>query len=130
MSYLLDTSTLLEFLRAAPSKALIRRLSQVNPMERATSVISVSQLLVSARRENNSRLMQDVIRLIAAIRVVPYDLSAARSFAKLSATLPPETETDDLMVGAIALSRDLTLVTRRREHFSIYPHMRLEDWVQ
>jgi tRNA(fMet)-specific endonuclease VapC len=127
VSYLLDTSTLLEVLRASPPPSLVRRLSQVPGRERWTSVITVSQLLLAARREQDPRLMQDVVRLVAAIRVAPYDLSAAQSFAKFRAGVAGECETDDVMIAAIASSRDYTLVTRRRADFERFS-LRLEDW--
>jgi len=127
VSYLLDTSTLLEILRASPPPALVRRLSQVPARDRWTSVITVSQLLLAARREQEPRLMQDVVRLVAAIRVAPYDLSAAQVFAKFRASIGKNCETDDVMIAAIASSRDYTLVTRRRGEFERFA-LRLEDW--
>jgi tRNA(fMet)-specific endonuclease VapC len=127
VSYLLDTSTLLEILRASPPASLVWRLSQVPARDRWTSVITVSQLLLAARNEQDPRLMQDVVRLVAAIRVAPYDLSAAQSFAKFRAGTGADCETDDVMIAAIASSRDLTLVTRRRADFERFS-LRLEDW--
>lgn len=128
MSYLLDTSTLLELLRATPPQPLVRRLAQVPTRERWTSVINVSQLLLAARRERSPRLMQNVVRLVSAIRVAPYDLSAAQTFAKLRATAAQQSDTDDVMVVAIALSRDSTLVTRQRDRFACFTALRVEDW--
>ena len=130
MSYLLDTSTLLELLRAAPPQALVRRLSQVPPNQRFTSSIAVSQILLAARREDDPRLMQVVVRLVSAIQVAPYDLSAAQAFAKFRAKLGEKNETDDVMMAAIASSRDYTMVTRRSQIFSQYPSLRLEDWTK
>jgi predicted nucleic acid-binding protein len=127
LSYLLDTSTLAEVLRAVPPKTLVRELSRVPSRERWTSVISVSQLLVAARREDDARLMQDVVRLVAAIRVAPYDLRAAQAFAKFRSTVAGDVEVDDVMIAAIASSRGLTLVTRRHEDFECFG-LRLEDW--
>jgi tRNA(fMet)-specific endonuclease VapC len=71
--------------------------------------------------------MQDMVRLVAAIRVAPYDLSAAQAFAKFRAGLAADSETDDVMIAAIASSRDYTLVTRRRDDFTRFG-LRLEDW--
>ncbi|MFP6683413.1 MAG: hypothetical protein VB934_01820, partial [Polyangiaceae bacterium] len=90
MTYLLDASTLVEVLRASPAKTLVRQLSQIPPQQRYTSAIGVSQLLLAARKEKNPKLMQQVIRLVSAIRVAPYDLNAAQSFAKFRATIAPE----------------------------------------
>jgi tRNA(fMet)-specific endonuclease VapC len=127
--YLLDTGTLAELLRAAPPATLVRRLSQVPSRDRWTTVITVSQLLVAARREKDPRLMQDVVRMVAAIRVAPYDLKAAQTFAKFRATVAPSLETDDVMIAAIAASRGDTLVTRRKQVFQPFKDLRIEDWV-
>ncbi|MBW2528541.1 MAG: PIN domain-containing protein [Deltaproteobacteria bacterium] len=129
MSFLLDTSTLSEVLRAVPSPRLVRRLTAIPSGDRHTSVITVSQLLVAARREKDPRLMQDVVRLVASIRVAPYDLAAAQVFARLRATEAADGETDDVMVAAIAVAHDFTLVTRRTEAFSGYKQLRLENWI-
>lgn len=126
--YLLDTSTLAELLRTKPPVGLIRRLSHVPTHERWTSVITVGQLLIAARHEAAPKLMQDVVRLVAAIRVAPFDLSAAQSFAKLRAGAGAQLETDDVMIAAIAISRDMALVTRRRDVFGGFDKLRIEDW--
>jgi predicted nucleic acid-binding protein len=132
MAYLLDTGTLAEVLRRAPSPLLVRRLTSVPPDDRWTSVVTVGQLLLAARRSKHTRLMQDVIRVVAAVKVAPFDLAAAQAFAKLRATPPagaPETAPDDAMIAAIALANDFTLVTRRPGDFARFPHLRAETWV-
>jgi tRNA(fMet)-specific endonuclease VapC len=128
MAFLLDTSTLSQVLRASPPAALVRRLSSVPTRDRFTSVVTVSQLLLAARRADDGRLMQEVVRLVASIRVAPYDLAAAQIFAKLRATEATRADTDDVMNAAIALSRDLVLVTRRTDEFLRYSRLRVEDW--
>jgi len=127
--YLLDTPTLAEVLRSAPSRTLIRNLSQVPSRDRWTSVVTVSQLLVAARRTQQARLMQDVIHLVAGIRVAPFDVNAAQMFAKFRATLAPDLDADDIMIAAIAAASGFTLVTRRLREFSIFSHLRSEDWM-
>jgi len=129
VSYLLDTGTLVEVLRSVPSRNLVRRLASIPSRDRWTSVISVSQILVAARKTRNPKLMQDVIRLVAAIKVAPFDLLAAQSFAKFRATVAPDADTDDLMIAAIASTLDFTLVTRRPAEFSRFPNLRVENWV-
>jgi tRNA(fMet)-specific endonuclease VapC len=129
VAYLLDTGTLAEVLRSVPSRGLVRRLTSVPSRDRWTSVISVSQILVAARKTKNPKVMQDVIRLVAAVKVAPFDMLAAQSFAKFRATVAAEADTDDVMIAAIAVSNDFTLVTRRPSDFARYPHLRVEDWV-
>jgi tRNA(fMet)-specific endonuclease VapC len=129
VAYLLDTGTLAEVLRSVPSRTLVRRLTSVPSRDRWTSVISVSQILVAARKTKSPKLMQDVIRLVSAVKVAPFDVVAAQSFAKFRSTVAPEDDTDDVMIAAIAVTNDFTLVTRRPGDFSHFPHLRLEDWV-
>lgn len=129
MAYLLDTATLAEVLRSAPSRSLVRRLTTVPCRDRWTSVISVSQILVAARKTRNPKVMQDVIRLVAAVKVAPFDMIAAQSFAKFRATIAVDTDTDDVMIAAIAVTNDFTLVTRRPSAFARFPHLRIEDWI-
>lgn len=128
MAYLLDTATLAEVLRSVPSRALVRRLTSVPSRDRWTSVVSVSQILVAARKTRNTRIMQDVIRLVAAVKVAPFDVPAAQSFAKLRVTIGGSVDTDDVMIAAIAVTNDFTLVTRRPAAFARFPHLRVEDW--
>lgn len=128
MAYLLDTGTLVEVLRAVPSRSLVRRLTSVPSRDRWTSAITVSQILLAARRTRQPKLMQDVIRLVAAVRIASFDMLAAQSFAKFRATVAPEADTDDVMIAAIAVTNDFTLVTRRPADFARFPHLRVEDW--
>jgi len=128
VAYLLDAGTLVEVLRAVPSRTLIRRLTSVPSRDRWTSSIAVSQLLVAARRTQSQKLMKDVIRLVAAVKVASFDMLSAQAFAKLRATVAPEVDTDDVMMVAIAVTNDLTLVTRRPADFARYPGLRIEDW--
>jgi tRNA(fMet)-specific endonuclease VapC len=132
MAYLLDTGTLAEVLRSVPSRNLVRRLTSIPPRDRWTSVISVSQLLIAARRSKHTRLMQDVLRVVAAIKVAPFDLAAAQSFAKLRLGghegAASDGVPDDVMIAAIALANDFTLVTRRPGDFARFPNLRAESW--
>ncbi|AKT44224.1 PIN domain-containing protein [Chondromyces crocatus] len=128
MAYLLDAATLAEILRSAPSRHLVRRLASVPTRDRWTSVISVSQLLVAARRSQHPRLMQDILQLVSAVKVASFDLVAAQAFAKFRATVAPQGDPDDAMIAAIATVHDFTLVTRRPTDFTRYPRLRVEDW--
>ena len=129
VAYLLDTSTLAEVLRSVPERALVRRLAQVPSRDRWTSVITVSQLLVAARATREPRLMQDVVNLVAGIRVAPFDDAAAQAFAKFRSTIAPEADADDVMIAAIASAANMILVSRRTSTFSVFPHLRIENWM-
>jgi len=128
MPFLLDTPTLAETLRASPSRELVRRLTSVPTGERWTSVLTVGQLLAAARRAADPRLMQDVLRLVAAVRVAAFDLPAAQAFAKLRSGSSPDLPVEDVATAAIASAHKLVLVTRRPEAFTSFAQLRVEDW--
>jgi predicted nucleic acid-binding protein len=130
VAYLFDTSALAEVLRAVPSPIYVQRLTRVPTADRWTTSINISQILIAARRAQKPRLMQDVIRLVAAVKVAPFDTLAAQSFAKFRCTVAPDANTDDVMIAAIAVTHDFTLVTRRVDSFRVYPHLRCEDWTR
>ena len=96
---------------------------------RYVSSVSVSKLLIAARENGAARLMQEVVRLVAAVRVAEFDLSAAQVFARQRA-VGVELAIDDVMVAATAMSRDFTLVTKRIEEFGVIEGLRVEDWTQ
>ena len=129
MAYLLDAGSLAEVLRSVPSPAFVRRLTSVPTSDRWTSVITVSQLLIAARKTKSPKLMQDVIRLVSGVKVAAFDVAAAQSFAKLRATVADQGDPDDVMIAAIAVTHDFTLVTRRPADFARFPHLRAETWL-
>jgi tRNA(fMet)-specific endonuclease VapC len=129
VAYLLDAGTLAEVLRSVPSANLVRRLTNVPSRDRWTSVISVSQILIAARKTQRPKLMQDVISLVSGVKVASFDVASAQAFAKFRATVAPQGDPDDVMIAAIAVTNDFTLVTRRVADFTRFPNLRVESWV-
>jgi tRNA(fMet)-specific endonuclease VapC len=130
VAYLLDTGALAEVLRSIPSPAFVRRLASVPSRDRWTSVITVSQILIAARRQRGTKLMQDVLRLVASVKVASFDLAAVQAFARLRETVAPTGDPDDVMIAAVALANDFTLVTHRAAEFARYTPLRVEDWTK
>lgn len=130
MAYLFDTSILAEVLRSSPSRALVRRLTTVPTKDRWTSVVTVSQLLIAARRAQAPRIMQTVVQLVSAVRVAPFDLPAAQTFAKLRSSVAEDLDTDDVMIAAIAVTQGFVVVTKRPREFAAFTQLRVEDWTR
>jgi tRNA(fMet)-specific endonuclease VapC len=129
--YLFDITALVEVLRAAPSRAFMRRLAEVATADRWTSSIAIGDLLYAARRAERSSVTTDVVKLIAAVRVAPFDVAAANTYGKLTSALLASgvnLSSSDLMNVSIARSLDLALVTRRPALFTQVPQLRVEDW--
>ena len=71
--------------------------------------------------------------LLAAVRVLPFDLEAARQSAGLRATMEalgtPLGPMDTLIAG-VALAQRATLVTNNTREFRRVPALKLDNWIR
>lgn len=128
--YLLDTSTCIQLLRG-PSSGLLARLRARSPSEIALCAVVKAELLFGARRSQRVAENLALVQRFAAPFVChPFDDAAAEHYgairAELAATGRP-VGPNDLLIAAIARSRDLTLVSHDGE-FRRVVGLRVEDW--
>ena len=129
--YLLDITALIEVMRTAPSRPFLRKLSLVPSADRWTSAPVIGEMLFAARRSAEAGVMKEMLSLIAAIRVAPFDTAAAVTYGRLSASVDwsgAAVSANDIMTVSIAKTLEMTLVTRRPELFARVPQLRIEDW--
>ncbi len=134
--YLLDTDTLSNLLRRAPSPDLIARLAAVPPEQQFTSSITLGELIYGAYRLNE--LAVDLLRridekLLPNLAVLPFDAAAARRYGEVRAGLERRGTPigdADLRIGSIALDRGLTVVTGNVRHFQRVPGLAVENWLE
>ena len=134
--YLLDTDILSNLAKRTPSTALIAKLASVPPEDQFTSSITLGELLYGAYRlPTHTSLFLERIEgaILPNLPVLPFDAAAARRYGELRADLErkgtPLGEAD-LRIGAIALSRGLTVVTGNVRHFQRIPDLSVENWLQ
>lgn len=129
--YLLDTNACIRVLtdRSAP---LVARLRATSPSEIALCSVVRAELLFGALRSapkaENLRLLR---RFFEPFPSFPFDDEAAEEYAAIRADLEAAGTPigpNDLMIAAIARSRDLTLVTHNQRELARVPDLRLEDW--
>lgn len=131
MTYLLDTNTCIRFLNPRNS-AVPAHLAALKPEEVAICQIVKAELYYgaykSARRDANLALLAKFFSQFVSL---PFDDAAAEAYGRLRAGLARKGTPigpNDLMIAAIALASDLTLVTHNTAEFSRVPGLRLEDW--
>lgn len=73
------------------------------------------------------RMLQGILTDFATMRVLPFDEAAARTFEALLARRV-RIGTMDLRIAAVAISRDLTLLSRNLADFRKVPGLDVEDW--
>ena len=83
----------------------------------------------SSRIEANARKLRNLLRVVV---VLPFDQAAARHFGRLRADLrragrpiPPI----DLQIAAVAIDRDLTILTTDA-HFGHIPGLVVDSWLK
>jgi tRNA(fMet)-specific endonuclease VapC len=70
--------------------------------------------------------------LLSDIPVLSYDRQCVWEFGRIRGRLLREgvaVGTADLMIAAVAMAHDLTLVTHNTSHFRHVPGLHLEDWL-
>jgi predicted nucleic acid-binding protein len=132
--FLFDADVLSNVMKRAPSPALLGRLAMLPAERQFTTAITVGEIVYGAQRSSRSDyfLAQLEERVIGNMRVLPFDTSAARVYGRLRAELEQRgTSVDmpDLMIAAIAMSREMTVITGNVRHFAKVPGLSVEDWM-
>lgn len=130
MSFLLDTNVC-SFHLQRPSGFSHRFIQHAGRLY--TSAINVAELRTWAYRSSDpqrmlARIEQDLLR---DVQVLLFDEACADEFAKANTYLlncGRPTSTADLLIAAVALANDLTLVTHSVSDFQVIPNLRIEDW--
>ena len=129
--YLLDTNTCIQFLngRSLLVEAQFRAHSQ-NQLK-LYSIVKAEMLYGAARSAHPDRTLAFMERFFAGYDSIPFDDAAAASYGRIRQDLAAAGTPigpNDLLVAAIALSRNLVLVSHNTREFSRVPGLRLEDW--
>jgi tRNA(fMet)-specific endonuclease VapC len=131
MTYLLDTNVCIELLNERDTLVSQKLASVVPQTVRLCSVV-IAELYHGAhksnRREANLALLR---RFCAQFESLPFDDDAAQVYGRLRAGLEKQgmlIGPHDLLIAAIAVARDVTLVTRNTAEFGRVPDLALENW--
>jgi tRNA(fMet)-specific endonuclease VapC len=132
--YCFDTDILAAALLREPPMQLVRRLARVPGDEQCTTAVSVAEIAYAAARNGDKELAGRVRDLIAAAStVLPFDHDAAETYAVLRMQLERlgvRLDESSMRIAAIAVSRDLTLVTASARLYDRVPGLRIENWLE
>ena len=127
----LDTDLLVAILRGAgEAQESLRRLDQEGG--NSTTSINAFEVFYGAyRSERRVKNEESARRLLSRLEVLPLTLESARKAGEIAADLASKGQTIDFrdaMVGGIAVSSGLRLVTRNKKDFSRIPDLQLDSW--
>jgi toxin FitB len=124
MKYLFDTMTVSEPGKARANPVVVRWIKDVDPLDAAMSVLSLGEIEAGivklrdpTRRKHFERWLEHGVIKYFRNRILPFDASAARTWARLYRDAPDTIPVVDTLIAATAASRDLTVVTRDERHF-------------
>jgi len=129
--WLLDTNVLIHAVRGRPV-AVRSRLRAVSPDDVAVSSITIAELWYGAEKSPEPRRKREAWRVVLQpFEVLSFDREAAERHARLRHLLRRQPIGErDLLIAAIAISRDLSLVTHNVAEFERVPDLRVEDWTR
>ena len=132
--YCFDTDVLAAALLREPTMQLVRRLARTPGDQQFTTSVSVAEIAYAAARNGDGEVAGRVRELIAAASaVLPFDQDAADVYGPLRAQLERigvRLDEPSLRIAAIAVSRDLTLVTASARLYDRVPGLRIENWLE
>ena len=131
--FLLDTNVVSELLRPSPDAGVETWVGDLQATDLYFSAVGEAELRYGVASLPTGRRQAALLSAIDAImredfvnRILPFDSHAAREFADIAAARRSAGRTvapSDCQIGAIARSRDMTVVTRNVRHFA---HMDIE----
>lgn len=131
MTYLLDTNTCIRYLNQRSERVTARFKAED---ERNIVICSIvrAELYFGALKSQTPDITMTKQRAFAERFVsLPFDDAAAEHYARIRADLSrmgTPIGPNDLLIAAIALSRDLILVTHNVREFSRIQGIKIEDW--
>ena len=137
ISYLLDSNILSEPARLKPDDTVLNHFAQ-HDGEYATAAIVWHELvygcelLTASKRKKQLQSYLDML-LVNGLIVLPYDQTAADWYAKERARLQRQGQTcayADGEIAAIAVTQNLTLVTRNTKDFGSFKNLVLQNWFE
>jgi tRNA(fMet)-specific endonuclease VapC len=133
--YLFDTDVITNIFKIQPSPGLVAKLAKTPFHAQHISTITVSEIVYGAWKSNQPRRHLDNLEkiLLPAVTILGFDSKAAYVCGSLRTRLEREGKPlalADLQIAAIAMSRDLVLVSGNTRHFSRIPGLVWENWLE
>jgi tRNA(fMet)-specific endonuclease VapC len=130
MTHLLDTNICVAHFRRPAG--LAHRFMQYGGGLFVPTVVLAELYAGAYHISNPAPLLQKVADLLNDVQVLDFDHACAEQFGKVRGGLLQQgisVPTADLMIAAVALVHNLTLVTNNTADFQRIPGLRLDDWL-
>jgi tRNA(fMet)-specific endonuclease VapC len=131
MKYLLDTNTCIRFINGRNPR-IREHFLEVDDADLAVSTITRAELFYgSAKSQTPAASRAKQREFLRRFSTLPFDNRAAEVYGPMRAVLEQRGLSigqNDMLIAAIALANNLTLVTHNTREFERIDQLRLEDW--
>jgi tRNA(fMet)-specific endonuclease VapC len=132
--YLLDTNVVSELVKKNPNKNLRAKLETVSSASLYTASICVMELRYGALRRKDGGVLWSKIQehILSRLLILGLGYKEAVKAGEILATLHSVGQPigiEDVMIGSIAFSNDLIVVSANTKHFSRIPDLQVENWL-
>ncbi len=131
MIYLPDTNVWIRLLNKSESHVK-QRFEDIDPSEiRLCSVVKAELYFGAEKSKRRGENMETIEALFADMESLSFDDQAARQYGVIRKNLSTSgflIGPNDLMIAAIGLAHDITVVTHNTREFSRVAGLRIEDW--
>ena len=128
---LLDTDICIHLLNAR-EPALLERFRSHSPPELALCSVVRAELLWGARNSQRVEENLDRVRLFAEpLKSLPFDDDCAEHYGAIRAQLAARGQLigpNDMLIAAIAVTHQATLITRNQREFERVSNLQIEVW--
>jgi tRNA(fMet)-specific endonuclease VapC len=131
MNYLLDTNTCIRYINGTSQLVFERLNAQAEGDVVVCAVVKAELFYGAMHSQNPSKNLADQQKFLALFASLPFDDSAALHYGRIRTELARAGTPiggNDLMIAAIAMAHNLTLVSHNLKEFGRVPGLKLEDW--
>lgn len=129
--YLLDTNACINAIRGSGSGVRARLLRYSDELIFVCSIVKAELFAGSAKSQTPIRSREKQLQFLASYVSLPFNDRCAESYGSIRSTLEISGTligTLDMMIAAIAITNNLTLVTHNTKEFVRVPNLKFEDW--
>jgi tRNA(fMet)-specific endonuclease VapC len=131
MNYLLDSNVCIVFLNGRSDKLKQQFLAREPDEIALCSVVKAELYFGAMKSQNSAKSLLKIEAFFSELISLPFDDESARYYGEIRAGLTANgmiIGNNDMMIAAIALRNDLTLVTHNTREFSRVSGLKLDDW--
>lgn len=131
MKYLLDTNTCIRYINGTSQVVFDRLNAQAEGEVVVCAVVKAELFYGALHSQNPSKNLVNQHKFLALFVSLPFDDAAAEQYGRIRADLARSGTPiggNDLMIAAIALAHNLTLVTHNLKEFGRVQGLKTEDW--